>query len=541
MPALECPDKVAGGSSHGMDTGFFVESRHRIELFGLGMAALSAVVFGTTLLFFDLLGWEAPPNLFSARVSQLSVVALSLGLYGLTKSAMCPRRILSLTRVYQLLGAVMISYTAYANDVMLQPAMHSISWLALWILLIPIVAPACPLKNLISALLCATVPVAMFTGWMAWHGHAWPPTATLVSTFLPNYIVAALTLLPVMIILRISRMRGRAEKQAKALGSYQLVEKLGAGGMGEVWRAEHRMLARPAAVKVIKPSLLDAGGDGTAEESLQRFEREARATAQLSSPHTVGLYDFGITAEGSFYYVMELLQGVDLESLVMRHGALPPGRVIHVLRQACASLAEAHAAGMVHRDIKPANMFVCRVGMVDDFLKILDFGLVACDKRKRPDDTDARLTQRGIVVGTPAYMAPEQADGYQPVDHRADIYALGCVAYFLLTGRLVFEQKSSFHMMVDHMKTEPVPPSDKAGTEIPADLEQLVLSCLAKDPADRPQSALELDERLADCQLSSPWRSEQSRRWWKQHRPLPEPVAEDTRATMPSPVLLTAR
>src|SRR5262245_18705923 len=233
--------------------------------------------------------------------------------------------------------------------------------------------------------------------------------------------------------------------------------------MGEVWLARHRMLARPAAVKLVRPELIGAATIRTQELTQHRCEREAQATAGMRSPHTVGLYDFGVTADGTLFYVMELLDGFNAESLVRKFGPIPAERAIHILRQICHSLAEAHEAGLIHRDIKPANVFVCRYGREVDFIKVLDFGLVKTLRQGGSDNVT--LTAESIVCGTPAYMAPEQAQGLDRDDARSDIYALGCVAYWLLTGQLVFEGKSSIEVLMHHARTQPTPPSQR--TELP--------------------------------------------------------------------------
>jgi serine/threonine-protein kinase len=297
--------------------------------------------------------------------------------------------------------------------------------------------------------------------------------------------------------------------QAREMGSYRLVELLGAGGMGEVWRAEHRMLARAAAIKLIRPE----GSGMIPRELVRRFEREARATATLRSPHTVQIYDYGTIEDGTFYYVMELLEGFDGETLVREFGPLPPERAIHLLRQACLSLAEAHQGGLVHRDIKPANLYVCRYGIEFDFVKILDFGLV---KSSGPL-TDATLTAAGAFAGTPGYIAPEVALGSADVDWRADIYGLGCVGYFLVTGAPVFERASPIEMLFDHARTPPISPSQRARRVFPAGLDETLLACLEKDPRNRPQSAEQLSEALGAITLESSWTADDARRWWLRH------------------------
>ena len=291
------------------------------------------------------------------------------------------------------------------------------------------------------------------------------------------------------------------------LGHYRLVEKLGAGGMGEVWRARHQLLARPCAVKLIRPDLL---GEGSREGLTERFRLEAQAIAHLSSPNTVRLYDFGVSETGNFYFVMELLDGLDLVSLVDRYGPIPPERVVWVLRQACRSLGEAHEAGLLHRDIKPHNLFLCRLGLDFDVIKVLDFGLV---KSLRAGDPN--LTAEGALAGTPAYLPPERILG-AVADERSDLYSLGCVAYWMLTGQTVFKGEPTA-MLIAHTQTAPQPPSKAAGIAIPERLEQIVLACLEKAPEKRPQSALDLWHQLGAVKLENPWSLERAESWWREH------------------------
>jgi serine/threonine protein kinase len=308
---------------------------------------------------------------------------------------------------------------------------------------------------------------------------------------------------------------GRQVAKEREMGSYHLGELLGRGGMGEVYKATHRMLARPAAIKLIHPQVLAARDRKSAGLAVARFKREAEAAAQLRSPHTVELYDFGETEDGTLYFVMELLEGMDLESLVRREGPLPEKRVIHILRQVCESLEEAHASGLVHRDIKPANIHVGRVGLRHDFVKVLDFGLVK--SVVSPPGEDSMATAAGLTPGTPAYMAPEMALG-ESIDGRADIYALGCVAYFLLTGQLVFEATNGLQLIAKHMQEQPVPPSTRTELDVSPTFERVVLACLAKRREDRPQTAAELDRMLGEVE-TEPWSEEEATRWWTTHQP----------------------
>jgi serine/threonine-protein kinase len=288
--------------------------------------------------------------------------------------------------------------------------------------------------------------------------------------------------------------------------------------MGEVWRARHRMLARPAAIKLMRGSIARTARAGASAEAARRFEREAQVIARLRSPHTVDLFDFGVATDGAFYYVMELLDGLDAESLVRRFGPTPPDRAIYLLRQVCHSLSEAHACGLVHRDVKPANIFLCRYGEEYDFVKVLDFGIVRAVSD--PADTSAVHTQENAVHGTPAFMAPEQGMGTE-LDARADIYSTGCVAYWLLTGQFVFTAETAMGLLLQHAQTAPVPPSTRTSLPIPAALDDLVLSCLAKDPADRPQSARELSQRLGEVEGTNAWTQDRAREWWAAHQIAP--------------------
>jgi serine/threonine-protein kinase len=343
------------------------------------------------------------------------------------------------------------------------------------------------------------------------------PASNALLMHYPDYLLVGVA----VVISHVVTTLGRQVTKAREMGSYQLGELLGRGGMGEVYRASHRMLARPAAIKLIRPEMLGGSDSAAAARAIARFRREAEAAAQLRSSHTVDLYDFGVTEDGTFYLVMELLEGMDLESLVRQHGPLPAARVIHVLRQVCDSLEEAHARGLVHRDIKPANIHLGRVGCREDFVKVLDFGLV----RTASVGVKASLaTMEGVIMGTPAYMPPEMALG-DDVDARTDLYALGCVAYYLLTGEQVFTGDTVLKVITQHLQAVPVPPSARTELPIPAALEQLVLACLAKKPADRPQAARQLAQSL-DAIEGMRWSEEEAGRWWSAHHP-PQALASD--------------
>jgi tRNA A-37 threonylcarbamoyl transferase component Bud32 len=314
----------------------------------------------------------------------------------------------------------------------------------------------------------------------------------------------------------IHTVRKEAAKE-KELGMYQLKERIGAGGMGEVWKAEHTLLARPAAIKMIQPEKLRSSNGEPPATLRRRFELEAKATASLRSPHTVALYDFGITDNRVFYYVMEYLEGLDLDRLVQRFGPLVPERVVYLLQQAASSLSEAHQRRLIHRDLKPSNLHVGVMGLDTDFLKVLDFGLVKVETAYDAETT--KLTQDGSTTGTPAFMAPELALRNRPIDERSDVYSLGCVAYWLLTGQLVFESASAMEMIVHHARAQPVPPSERTETEVPESLERTILACLEKDPDNRPQTMRDLSRRLVACDIEALWTQKRAQSWWSLHMP----------------------
>jgi serine/threonine-protein kinase len=337
--------------------------------------------------------------------------------------------------------------------------------------------------------------------------------ADKVGSVVPFPLVTALVATYAAQIINSAR---REAFQARQFGQYRLMERLGGGGMGEVFRAEHVLLKRPCAIKLIKAA---KETDATA---VARFEIEVKATAKLTHWNTVEIYDYGRTDDGTFYYVMELLPGMSLEDLVEKHGPLPPARVVYLLDQVCGALQEAHLAGLIHRDIKPANIFAAQRGGVYDVAKLLDFGLVKQDA----DEPDGETAGRRAVSGTPLYMSPEQASAYDEVDPRADIYALGAVAYHLLTGQPPFTGKNVLAILVAHRKSE-VPRPSLVNPAIPADLEQIILKCLAKKPSDRYPDAASLRLALASCSVATGWGPEQAANWWRsiEKTPPPEPPA----------------
>jgi serine/threonine-protein kinase len=282
-------------------------------------------------------------------------------------------------------------------------------------------------------------------------------------------------------------------RMAMRLGRYTLREKIGEGGMGAVYRAEHAMLRRATAIKLLLP-------DRVSPAALLRFEREVQLTSQLSHPNTIAIHDYGRTPEGVFYYAMEYLEGRTLERLVKEEGPQPAGRAVHMLLQIVGSLREAHGVGLIHRDIKPGNLLVGTHGGIPDFVKVIDFGLV---KQLAPDDRVA-VTRSDVLAGTPLFMAPETITRPDDVDARVDIYAVGAVAYFLVTGTPPFDGNSVVEVCSHHLHTTPSSPSERLGSAVPAKLDALILRCLAKEPRQRPDD-VELLRLLRECELESPW------------------------------------
>ncbi|MBN1443033.1 MAG: serine/threonine protein kinase [Planctomycetes bacterium] len=313
-------------------------------------------------------------------------------------------------------------------------------------------------------------------------------------------------------------------REARQLGQYSLEEKIGEGGMGEVYRASHAMLRRPTAIKLLRP-------ERAGEVCLARFEREVQLTSRLTHPNTISIYDYGRTPDGVFYYAMEYLDGLDLESLVKLDGPQPPARAIHILQQACGSLIEAHAIGLIHRDIKPANIILCERGTVLDTVKVVDFGLVK-DIEGR---LDTSASGADTITGTPLYMSPEAIRSPQQVDGRSDIYALGAVGYFLLAGRSLFHSTNFMEICSHHLQTPPDPPSAARGVALPADLENLILRCLEKRPEDRPASARDLRRSLERLQDSGRWTQEDAARWWSSMQPRIDRLRPVLRTAPPGP------
>src|SRR5918999_1501382 len=457
------PVRTTSGSRPGqsLPTDVICQTCRRVGIVSIVFASLWAFTLLMNNLVASWLGemaflrklWPYPGNL----VATIGVVS-SLTMTGLAHRLSGKSILLDVGSGYLVLQCLLVSILGQWAPVPISPR---VSWVCIPILFYPAIVPNTPRKTLMTSLLAAsTEPLALgLTYLRGVQVHL--NTFYLLWDFLPTYISAFLVVIPVKII-----------------------------------RSEIIGASNPAAARVI----------------VERFRREAEAAASLRSPHTISLYDFGVAQDGTFFLVMELLDGLDLERLVERFGPVPPERAVHLLRQACESLAEAHARGLVHRDIKPSNIFTCRMGLDVDFVKVLDFGLV---KSVSEDGREATLlTAPDAATGTPAYIAPEVIRGDRMPDHRVDIYTLGCVGDWLLTGRLVFQAPNAIQLMYQHANAQPAAPSERSELEIPPALDQVILSCLAKLPEDRPQSAGELSRLLASAVPAANWSEEQAQRWW---------------------------
>ncbi len=514
---LHCASKRTDGTTlTGLPPDLIRKAGRRLEIVALTYAAAYPLAYGSFRIA-DVGGgpggaFPQGPDLLAAAFIVASLAFYLFARSGLVSDA----RLLDVGLIYGVVAAAGIDTHLLWGRWPEAYGITGISWVAVWIVFFPLIVPSTTGKVLLASLIAATTTPAYYALGQAMGAS---PLGNMTPMYVANYMCVAIAVVGSRVVFSMGTDLGKALQ----MGSYQLVEKLGAGGMGEVWKADHDMLARPAAIKLLSTSSGSSPG-GTSPEQ-QRLEREVQATAQLRSPHTVEVYDYGLAEDGRFYYVMELLEGLDLEELVERHGPLPPERVVHVLEQVCHSLAEAHAQGLVHRDIKPANIFLCRYGRDLDFVKVLDFGLV-----KRAGELsrgDPKLTEAGGFAGTPAYGSPESAEGGDAeADPRSDLYSLGCVAYWLLTGQTVFEASSPMLMLVQHLHTEPEPPSSIAELDVPQELDELIMACLRKNPADRPASADEVSRRLRGIEFATPWSSDRAGRWWGD-----APSGATTRAT----------
>jgi serine/threonine-protein kinase len=524
--SLQTTAATATRRKHEIPEDLLHEASRRLRV----LALLGAALWFTGPLFYHLAiqsltnGQEIWYVLHVSDFIALTYVVGSLAFYFHVRFSKAPPRVL-LDR-----GLLYLIFTSLGIGMMWHwdpsPLGHTVypmfTWIGPLLLIFAALIPNPPWKTLIAGLIAASMnPVGMLVARARGVWDFGPMWNVLVMHY-PDYILVGVS----TVISNVMTRLGQKVTSARELGSYHLGELIGKGGMGEVHRATHRMLARPAAIKLIRPEMIAAGKPEEVDLALRRFRREAEVAASLRSPHTVELYDFGIAEDQTLYYAMELLEGLDLETLVREHGPVPANRAVYILDQVCQSLAEAHARGLVHRDIKPANIHLGTLGLQHDFAKVLDFGLV---KAAVGGSELSQMTAAGFVAGTPTYMAPEMVLS-EDIDGRADLYALGCVAYYLLSGKVVFEAANPVQAIALHLKDAPAPITARTGIAVPPALERLVLDLLAKRPEDRPQSALDVSRRLAAIDLEL-WTEEKAAQWWKERGSAAPPSASATTLT----------
>lgn len=524
------------------------------ELRQLRLSRFGRVLAGVTLGYVGLLVFTA------IYVGQLSFIRVSVPLLvaGVAFAALwlllrggprSPRFVRAVELGTLFVGTASFSTMALVMDLTASPDMVVRSALTYMLLVYAVYVPSTARHTLVVAALM-TVPLlgCIFLAFRSWNPALHDPPAaiwrkggqvgdmaypaTIASTFIWGIAVA----MAAGFSQTIYGLR-KAIRNIRRLGQYTLEEKLGEGGMGVVYRASHAMLRRPTAIKLLLP-------DRSGKEALARFEREVQRTAMLTHPNTVTVFDYGRTTEGVFYYAMELLEGATLDEIVEIDGPQPEERVIHILEQAAASLAEAHDAGLIHRDVKPGNILVVDRSGIPDLVKVVDFGLVK-DVGPRVSGSaapEAAVTMADAITGTPLYIAPETLTAPATVDGRADLYALGAVGYWLLTGTHVFNGETTVEVCAHHLHSPPEPPSARLGTPVAADLEAVLLACLAKRPADRPPSAHVLRERLRACAGAARWTNARASQWWAAHRHrLRSSGARPSAAGSSAPVLTVTR
>ena len=487
------------------EQGAFLQKRVRYCT-GMGLVIWSIVLVLTTLFNMTLVPeayWQAHRT--RMLVLHLLAVGFMFVLWRLLKRPHASLRFLDLADGGGALAqSVLLTMMMLELPIISRPEMQMLLGVVLILSARAAIVPSTSVRTAVIGVV-ASLPILLAT-WLLYRSRSGPPLVLApVGYVVGAGIWASLIVFSSVVISRVIWGLQSQVAEALRLGQYTLVEKLGEGGMGSVWRAQHALLRRPTAVKLLPP-----GRTGPA--ALARFEREVQLTSQLSHPNTIAIYDYGRTAEGVFYYAMEYLDGVDLESVVRHDGPLPPGRVRHLLVQAAGALAEAHATGLVHRDIKPANLLVSERARTPDFLKVVDFGLV---KELGGRAGEERVSGVQVLTGTPLYLAPEAITRPNDVDGRADLYSLGAVAYYLLTGTPVFDGSTIIEVCGHHLHSPVEPPSQRTGQPVPASLEALVLQLLEKDPARRPQDADAVVEALETMDDVPRWTAHDARQWWR--------------------------
>jgi serine/threonine-protein kinase len=494
----------------------------RLSRFG---RVLAFVTLGYVVLNFCASLWlhRLAHNRSSAPLSLATVAfgALWLLLRGPPRS---PRFVRAVELSTLFVGTAAISAIAVVMDLVAEPDMIVRSLLIDVLLVYAVYVPSTARHTLVVAGLM-TVPLlgCIFIAFRAWDPAIYdPPAATWPKGQVGDMAYPATLMSTVWWAMAVAMAAAfsqtlyglrKAVSDIQRLGQYTLEKKLGEGGMGVVYRASHAMLRRPTAIKLLLP-------ERAGKDALTRFEREVRRTAMLTHPNTVTVFDYGRTADGVFYYAMELLEGASLDELVDVDGPQPAERVIHLLEQAAGSLAEAHDAGLIHRDVKPGNIMVVDRGGISDLVKVVDFGLVKDVGLAGRGATPAEpaLSSANAITGTPLYLAPESVLAPETVDARTDLYALGAVGYWLLTGTHVFDGKSILEVCAQHLHSAPESPSTRLGAPVALDLETVLLACLAKRPEDRPASAHVLRDRLRACAAAGQWTNARAAQWWAMHR-----------------------
>jgi serine/threonine-protein kinase len=462
------------------------------------------------------LPWTAPftrPGLFLNLLGAL----LSLGVWLLCRNAsLSPRALRWVDGVGLLAMLYAVKLEGFVDQNRVAILLTSITITSFRAVLVPSTA-----RRTFWISLVGVLPDGVLIGLLAWSR-----LGVLGEVLLPTieaFIWSTAAVVVATLVSRVIYGLRQQVKDARRLGQYTLLRPLGAGAMGEVFLASHALLRRHTAIKVLRT---DSDGRG-----LERFEREVQLTSQLTHPNIIAIYDYGRTVEGLFYYVMEHLEGGDLERVLAVAGPLPARRVIHILRQVCGALDEAHGRGLLHRDIKPANLFLCRRWGVPDMVKVLDFGLV----KDLGNSQDGSLSRSGALTGTPLYLAPEAVSSPDTVDARGDLYSLGAVGYALLTGTHLFAARTVVEICAHHLHTPPEPPDVRVGRELPKDLCDVILRCLEKKPESRYASARELRSALDACADAGRWTEEEAERWWVAHGT----QLEETRASRSGAPVLT--
>ncbi len=476
----------------------------RVGIIGL---LYSTGYFAFEMLFFFTRAAKTPALMpYFIRNAAVGIVA-GLALYRVSRKwANQPERVIQWGLVFEVLASLHISMAETALPFSSSALLRGHSAIAFWISTFALVAPAPYGQALTAALLSAAMaPLGILLNHF-WRGNPLPPLEIWAIWSAAPFLMAVLCTWIAKWIYQL----GVELEQARNLGSYQLLEPVGEGGMGEVWKAKHRYLARDAAVKLIGSKGKNAG------EMRRRFEREAQVVARLECPHTVSIFDFGATPEGQLYFAMELIRGLNLDQLVKRFGPQPQERVRHILMAVLRSLEEAHAAGLVHRDIKPSNILLGRIGLEHDFVKVVDFGLVKIEA----EEGITQLTLDQQALGTPSFMAPEVAQGDETrIDHRVDLYALGCVAYWLLTGRNVFSGPTPMAILLKHLQEPVEAPRMLSEMPIDGEMEAVVLRALEKKPEDRFPNAGEMRRVLEEIRLGKQWDGRAAGEWWRTNLP----------------------